>query len=150
MDMKRVFVMAVLGTIPAVMQAQTPVTGPCASSLVIGAWSFSGNGHQGTLYINSVNSATGDLYGSLSLRNAPVSPIRGFWGGSACQITFYRVNGGTLTSTNPDTTQIHTGYLYPYDRDRPTGTRILAGFTESFALAGGTADRHVFGWHAFR
>jgi hypothetical protein len=102
-----------------------------------GLWKINANGFSGTLLIGGA-----DTQGNLSESSVFDNAISGFWDETSQKLTFIRV----LSSDNPLTSQIYTGYLIP----PPSGqhTRALAGSFEAFRDAGGTAQRTLFGWFA--
>jgi len=97
-----------------------------------GFYAFNGNGSEGSLHIEPVDSQ-GNLRGTL-LGN----PISGFWDDAAQKLTFIRV----INAADPSTFQVYTGYFF--DQDRST----MAGFFEAFSGSGGSAQRSVYGWFA--
>lgn len=132
--------------------AQAPAFGPCPPGLPLGVWTFSGNGHQGTLNVTTMIPATGQITGGfLALAGGVVDHIRGFWNASSCRITFIRFRGNNVAVQNATAMQTYTGYAYPASAGNPLGQKRLAGEFQTFSPnAGGTSARSVFGWDAFK
>ena len=110
--------------------------------LTVGCWNFNANGHQGLLCITSITSGIvkGTVYGT--------DPIEGFWNATTGELSFIR---NVANSTARGAQQVFTGFLFPDNRNYPTGLKRLAGsFYASGGSAGGFPHRHEFGWTATR
>jgi hypothetical protein len=105
----------------------------CTGSIA-GLWKMNANGVTGMLNIASVDSA-GNLSGSF------IAPIQGFWNQKEYKITF----AGGPNPSPLNYFQVWTGYCF-----HTGGVNYLTGYYEAFTGTGGTPQRNVFGWFAYR
>lgn len=109
--------------------------------LPTGKWQLNGNGHNGELYITSIDNQgkiSGTMYGQ---------QILGFWDKVSCKITLMRI----IKPSDPSSIQIYTGYLFKHSGSldgRGDVTYTLTGYFEAFAGTGATAQRTLYGWYA--
>jgi hypothetical protein len=102
------------------------------ASLIPGNWKINGNGFDGILAINNI-----DSNGTLVSCTVYSDPVVGLWDEASRKIVFMRL----LNQSDPSTFQIYTGYLM-------IDNKILAGSFQGFKGTGATAVQSTFGWFA--
>lgn len=110
------------------------------ASLAEGTWSVEGNGYRGELVIQGVDAqgrVSGTIYGQ---------QISGWWDEAAGRLTFLRMGD----PADPTSYQAWDGYQWDDLNPQPGENKRshLAGSFETFAGAGGTAQRPTYGWYA--
>jgi hypothetical protein len=111
--------------------------------LPVGKWHLNANGHIGTLDIAGVSN-TGNVTGTVTVPSLPTANLNhsAFWNETTQELKFI-VNSN---STNPATSQVYVGYLFPINQ--PQAKSALAGYLVAFEGSGGSASRSNFGWFA--
>lgn len=105
-------------------------------SLPTGQWSLNGNGFEGSLKIDSVDTQ-GRVAGSANNHT-----LEGYWDDQAHKLVFTSMN-----PSNPSIIQIFTGYLHSYAIVDVVRYR-LAGSVETITRDGTGIERSVDGWIA--
>ena len=104
-----------------------------------GIWNINTNAYRGLLNIQSINQS--EFTGTIQITGGAIQEIFGIWDDNAKRIAFVHIGNDQDKSR----AQIYTGYWF-----REGSTDFLTGYFEAFIGAGGTAQRPVFGWYAYK